>query len=70
MRNKLKAREAQLEERERDFEAAQSGNKSELKTARQQKADLLQECEAKAKQIQAGLNLQEEMKGKMIWGDQ
>ena len=65
----LKTSVAELSSSRAGVEAALSGTKSELEAARQQIADLLQDLAAKVKQIQAGLDLQEEMKGKMIWGE-
>ena len=51
------------------IEASLSGAKTELDAARQQIADLLKECAAKAAEIKASLEIQEEMKGKMVWGE-
>ena len=65
----LKTSVAEMSSSRAGVEASLSGTKAELENARQQIADLLQECAAKAKLIQDGLDLQEEMKGKMIWGE-
>ena len=65
----LKTSVAELSSSRAGIEAALAGTKTELEAARQQIAELLRECAAKAADIKAGLDLQEEMKGKMIWGE-
>ena len=65
----LKTSVAEMSSSRAGIEAALAGTKSELEAARRQVADLLKECAAKAEEIKAGLDLQEEMKGKMIWGE-
>ena len=65
----LKTSVAELSSSRAGMEAALAGTKTELEAARQQIAELLRECVAKAAEIKAGLDLQEEIKGQMIWGE-
>ena len=65
----LKTSVAELSSSRAGIEASLAGAKTELESARLQIADLLKECAAKAAEIKAGLEIQEEMKGKMVWGE-
>ena len=65
----LKTSVAELSSSRAGIEAALAGTKTELEAARKQITDLIQECAGMASEIKAGLDLQEEMKGKMIWGE-
>lgn len=65
----LKTSVAELSSSRAGIEASLANAKTELEAARHQIADLLSECAAKAAEIKAGLELQEEMKGKMVWGE-
>ena len=65
----LKNSVAELSSSRAGIEASLAGAKTELEAARNQITDLLNECKAKAEEIKASLELQEEMKGKMIWGE-
>ena len=65
----LKTSVAELSSSRAGIEAALAGTKTELEAARKQITDLIQECAGMAMEIKAGLDLQEEMKGKMIWGE-
>jgi len=65
----LKNSVAELSSSRAGIEASLAGAKTELEAARNQITDLLSECKAKAEEIKASLELQEEMKGKMIWGE-
>ena len=65
----LKTSVAELSSSRAGIEASLAGAKTELEAARLQIADLLKEVKAKAEEIKAGLEVQEEMKGKMIWGE-
>ena len=55
---------AELSSSRSGVKASLSSNKPKLEASRQQIAELLQDCAAKSKEIQAGLDLQEEMKNK------
>ena len=63
----LKTSVAELSSSRAGIEAALSGTKAELEAARSQIMELRRESEEKTRQIQAGLELQEEMKAKMRW---
>jgi len=65
----LKNSVAELSSSRAGIEASLAGAKTELEAARNQITDLLNECKSKAEEIKASLELQEEMKGKMIWGE-
>ena len=65
----LKTSVAELSSSRAGIEASLAGAKTELESARLQIADLLKECAAKSAEIKAGLEIQEEMKGKMVWGE-
>ena len=65
----LKTSVAELSSSRAGIEASLAGTKAELEAARQQISDLRKECEVKASEIKAGIELQEEMKAKMIWGE-